>query len=212
MRMKRTILLAVLLTAIATGAQNKRWENNFYLSSGFTNSYYGEDGDVAAWHMGYGLNYYINDRWSAMPGIALRIKYGLGYIDDGSPSSECQWIDVPLLAQYHLGLKGQSRYGFVFEAGPVLSFLASNDYFFNDANPTDPVNGAPEYKHFDLGLEPAVYFELKHWRWGGQVPRGAARHQAPARRNRQLPLPGRDAGGELPLLAARFSSPPGGEQ
>lgn len=48
----------------------------------------------------------------------------------------------------------------------MLSFLASNDYFFNDANPTDPVNGAPEYKHFDLGLEPAVYFELKHWRWG----------------------------------------------
>lgn len=166
MRMKRTILLAVLLTAIATSAQNKRWENNFYLSSGFTNSYYGEDGDVAAFHLGYGLNYYFNDRWSAMPGIAWRVKYGLGYIDDGSPSSECQWIDVPLLAQYHLGLKGQSRYGFVFEAGPVLSFLASNDYFFNDANPTDPVNGAPEYKHFDLGLEPAVYFELKHWRWG----------------------------------------------
>ncbi len=166
MRIKRTILLAVLLTAIATSAQNKRWENNFYLSTGFTNSYYGEDGDVAAWHMGYGLNYYINDRWSVMPGIAWRVKYGLGYIDDGSPSSECQWIDVPLLAQYHLGLKGQSRYGFVFEAGPVLSFLASNDYYYNDANPTDPVNGAPEYKHFDLGLEPAVYFELKHWRWG----------------------------------------------
>lgn len=74
MRIKRTILLAVLLTAIATGAQNKRWENNFYLSTGFTNSYYGEDGDVAAWHMGYGLNYYINDRWSVMPGIAWRAK------------------------------------------------------------------------------------------------------------------------------------------
>jgi outer membrane scaffolding protein for murein synthesis (MipA/OmpV family) len=78
MRMKRTILLAVLLTAIATSAQNKRWENNFYLSTGFTNSYYGEDGDVAAFHLGYGLNYYFNDRWSAMPGIAWRVKYGLG--------------------------------------------------------------------------------------------------------------------------------------
>ena len=47
---------------------------------------------------------------------------------------------------------------------------------------------------------------------GAQVPRGAARHQAPAWHKRQLSLPGRDAGGELPLLPARFSSPPGGKQ
>ncbi len=162
--MRRTILLAVLLTALATSAQTKRWENNFYLSHGFASDFDDGDGDVMALHMGYGLNYYFNDRWSVMPGVAVRAKFGLG--DDGSESHECHWLDVPILAQYHLGLNGQSRYGFVFEAGPTLSFLTSGDYYYNDADPSDSRNGEREYHRLDLGVEPAVYFELKHWRWG----------------------------------------------
>ncbi len=69
--------------------------------------------------------------------------------------------------QYHFS--GSKREGVVVECGPVLSFLADGDYHYYDADPWHPIDGKEEYKKFDLGIRPAVYYETRHWRFGVQA-------------------------------------------
>lgn len=57
----------------------------------------------------------------------------------------------------------------VVECGPVVSFLAhSNTYDGKYWNTWNPYEGEKMYKHFDVGIRPAVYYETGHWRFGVQ--------------------------------------------
>lgn len=149
-------------------AQVKHWEHNFYISGGVSNKFEDGDDDHVALHLGYGLNYYFNQHWSVMPGIGLRTKFSFGDPDDGADSHGCTFLDIPVLAQYHLN--GQAN-GLVFELGPVFSFITDNDRYYIDAyynDYNDPLNGKKEYKNFDLGIRPGVYYQAGHWRFGVQ--------------------------------------------
>lgn len=130
------------------------------------NKFEDNDDQKTAFHVGYGLNYYITPHWSVMPGVALRFK-ALGKDNGNSGNCASTYIDVPLLVQYHFG--GDKRKGMVVECGPVVSFLAhSNTYDGKYWNTWNPYEGEKMYKHFDVGIRPAVYYETGHWRFGVQ--------------------------------------------
>lgn len=159
-----TLLLAVISTSIS--ARSQRWEHNLYEGVGVVNKFEDNDDQKTAFHVGYGLNYYITPNWSVMPGVALRFK-ALGKDNGNSGNCASTYIDVPLLVQYHFG--GDKRKGMVVECGPVVSFLAhSNTYDGKYWNTWNPYEGEKMYKHFDVGIRPAVYYETGHWRFGVQ--------------------------------------------
>ena len=95
-----TLLLAVISTSIS--AQPQRWEHNLYEGVGVVNKFEDNDDQKTAFHVGYGLNYYITPHWSVMPGVALRFK-ALGK-DNGnsgncaSTTSTCHCLSSIILA------------------------------------------------------------------------------------------------------------------
>ena len=156
---------ATLLCLPAIG-QEKRIEHNFYIGLGGAHSFEGID-DPYAFHIGYGLNYYLTHHWSIMPGIGYRAKFEVGDDEVGIGSYDCSFIDIPVLIQYHLSNPRKS--GLVVECGPVFSFIASNNQYYIDADPNHPLNDKDIYRSFDFGLQPGIYYQMgKHWRLGVQ--------------------------------------------
>lgn len=108
--MKTTIfcgLIAACLlagSAIPCSAQNKRWEHNLYEGVGMAKKFDSHDNQTVAFHVGYGINYYLSSKWSVMPGVAVRAK-ALGHNSQHTGNSASTYIDVPLLAQYHLAAR-----------------------------------------------------------------------------------------------------------
>lgn len=164
---RKTANALVLLGFTASlSAQTKRWEHNLYEGVGVVNKFDDADEQTIAFRVGYGLNYYITPKWSVMPGVALRVK-ALGKENSYSGNCASTYIDVPLLAQYHLG--GDKRQGLVVECGPVLSFLAHGEVYSGTGwHPWHPYEGEKMYKSFDVGIRPAVYYETRNWRFGVQ--------------------------------------------
>lgn len=164
----RKSLLLIMILGVCTlcHAQVKHLENNFYIGLGGVNSTpYGDD--PFAFRLGYGLNCYFSNHWSFMPGVAMRARFEAGDEDGGEGAYDCNYIDIPLLAQYHLSSPKKS--GLVIECGPVLSFVASNNTYYVDSNPSNEINNKDIYKTFDLGIQPGIYYQLgKHWRIGAQ--------------------------------------------
>lgn len=163
---KTASALVLLSFAASLSAQTKRWENNIYEGIGIVNKLEkGDDKQNLAIQVGYGINYYITPKWSVMPGAAFRFKTRLSGHDGGTFAST--YIDIPLLAQYHS--QRNDREAIVFECGPVLSFLAHGDTYSNGSwFPFHPFQGEKEYKNFDLGVRPAIYYEIGHLRLGLQ--------------------------------------------
>lgn len=162
----RKFLSLILCLSVFTlaNAQEKHWEHNFYIDFGRANSFINGD-DPYAFHVGYGLNFYIDKKWSVMPGIAYRTKFDPGDADEGAGNYDCSYFDIPIVAQYHLNLFRYS--GLVFEFGPVFSFRTSGNQYYMDADPDDPLQGKQIYKNFDFGLQPAVYYQAgRHCRIG----------------------------------------------
>lgn len=123
--MKKTIFCGLIAACLLAGsaipgsAQNKRWEHNLYEGVGMAKKFDSYDNQTVAFHVGYGINYYLSSKWSVMPGVAIRAKI-LGHNSGYTGSCASTYIDVPLLAQYHFG--GEKRQGIVLELGPVVSF------------------------------------------------------------------------------------------
>ena len=164
-RVLLTLSVAMLLSLPISG-QDKHFEHNIYIGLGGAHSFEGED-DPSAFHIGYGLNYYLTRHWSVMPGIGYRAKFEVGDYEEGIGSYDCSYFDVPVLIQYHLSNPRKS--GLVVECGPVFSFIASNNQYYNDANPYHPLNDKDIYRSFDFGLQPGIYYQLgKYWRLGLQ--------------------------------------------
>lgn len=85
--MKTTIFCGLIAACLLAGsaipgsAQNKRWEHNLYEGVGMAKKFDSHDNQTVAFHVGYGINYYLSSKWSVMPGVAIRAK-ALGTIAD----------------------------------------------------------------------------------------------------------------------------------
>lgn len=145
-------LLVLLCLPASARAQSKRWEHNIYQGMGWVNKFVKEDEQNIALHVGYGINYHIDSRWSLMPGVGLRLK-GFGHDNENAGNCSSTYIDFPILVQYHFG--GEKRQGIVLECGPVLSFRAHGEKYHGGADWSQhPFDGKQEYRKFDLGVRP----------------------------------------------------------
>lgn len=106
--MKTTIFCGLIATCLLAGsaipgsAQNKRWEHNLYEGVGMAKKFDSHDNQTVAFHVGYGINYYLSSKWSVMPGVAIRAKalgHNSGYTGAAHrPTSMCPCSHNTILA------------------------------------------------------------------------------------------------------------------
>ena len=160
---KRIFLSCLVAISLSAFAQGNFLEHNIYAGVGVSNTFESGDKQNTALRLGYGLNCNFSSHWSVMPGVELRLKT-LGYGEDGAGSYTAVHTGIPLLMQYHFS--GSQRQGVMVECGPVFSFLIYGEEYAFDPYLKNPLDGKKEYKNFDLGLRPGVYYESNHWRFG----------------------------------------------
>ena len=167
--MKQIILSTLLLLVAVNGySQNRKWEHNIYVAGGLLiDREWGESETGVSMKLGYGLNYYFSEHWSLMPGIDIRqdAENFFSSAKDGADSDDFVFLDVPVLAQYHVDR-------WTFGLGPVFSFCVSNDTYYVDHDPNSELNGKNKIKDFYLGLQPSIKYQIgRHFRIGidGQI-------------------------------------------
>lgn len=165
----RIIVFALLLMAAVNGySQDRKWEHNIYVAGGLLiDREWGESETGVSMKLGYGLNYYFSEHWSMMPGIDIRqdAENFFSSAKDGADSDDFVFLDIPILAQYHLDR-------WAFGLGPVFSFCVSNDTYYVDHDPTSKLNGKDKIKNFYLGLQPSIKYQIgRHFLIGidGQI-------------------------------------------
>ena len=165
----RIIVFALLLMAAVNGySQDRKWEHNIYVAGGLLiDREWGESETGVSMKLGYGLNYYFSEHWSLMPGIDIRqdAENFFSSAKDGADSDDFVFLDVPVLAQYHVDR-------WTFGLGPVFSFCVSNDTYYVDHDPNSELNGKDKIKNFYLGLQPSIKYQIgRHFRIGidGQI-------------------------------------------
>lgn len=165
----RKIVIALLLMAAVNGySQDRKWEHNIYVAGGLLiDREWGESETGVSMKLGYGLNYYFSEHWSLMPGIDIRrdAENFFSSAKDGADSDDFVFLDVPVLAQYHVDR-------WTFGLGPVFSFCVSNDTYYVDHDPNSELNGKDKIKNFYLGLQPSIKYQIgRHFRIGidGQI-------------------------------------------
>ena len=103
----RKIVIALLLMAAVSGfSQDRKWEHNIYVAGGLLiDREWGESETGVSMKLGYGLNYYFSEHWSMMPGIDIRRDTEHFFSSElyGEDSDDFIFLDVPVIAQYHLG-------------------------------------------------------------------------------------------------------------
>ena len=155
--MKKIIISALLLMAAVSGfSQDRKWEHNIYVAGGLLiDREWGESETGVSMKLGYGLNYYFSEHWSLMPGIDIRqdAENFFSSAKDGADSDDFVFLDVPVLAQYHVDR-------WTFGLGPVFSFCVSNDTYYVDHDPTSKLNGKDKIKKFYLGLQPSIKYQI----------------------------------------------------
>ena len=155
--MKKIIISALLLMAAVSGySQDKKWEHNIYVAGGLLiDREWGESETGVSMKLGYGLNYYFSEHWSLMPGIDIRrdAENFFSSAKDGADSDDFVFLDIPILAQYHLDR-------WAFGLGPVFSFCVSNDTYYVDHDPNSELNGKNKIKDFYLGLQPSIKYQI----------------------------------------------------
>ena len=145
-----------------------KWEHNIYVAGGLLiDREWGESETGVSMKLGYGLNYYFSEHWSMMPGIDIRqdAENFFSSAKDGADSDDFVFLDVPVLAQYHVDR-------WTFGLGPVFSFCVSNDTYYVDHDPNSELNGKNKIKNFYLGLQPSIKYQIgRHFRIGidGQI-------------------------------------------
>ena len=167
--MKKIIISALLLMAAVSGfSQDRKWEHSIYVAGGLLiDREWGESETGVSMKLGYGLNYYFSEHWSLMPGIDIRqdAENFFSSAKDGADSDDFVFLDVPVLAQYHVDR-------WTFGLGPVFSFCVSNDTYYVDHDPNSELNGKNKIKDFYLGLQPSIKYRIgKHFLVGidGQI-------------------------------------------
>ena len=166
--MKQIILSLTLVLGLCgeAQAQTKKFEHNIYLTTGWLSIFNdGHVGNGLTFRAGYGLNYYFSERFSVMPGVAVReeAEGALAENFDGEDIDRFGFLDFPVVAQLHLG-SGHNKW--IAGLGPVFSFCVSNDNYYIDADPDHPLNGKTKIKDFSLELQPSVMYEVGKFRFG----------------------------------------------
>lgn len=158
----RKIVIALLLMAAVNGySQDRKWEHNIYVAGGLLiDREWGESETGVSMKLGYGLNYYFSEHWSLMPGIDIRrdAENFFSSAKDGADSDDFVFLDIPVLAQYHI-----DRWSF--GLGPVFSFCVSNDSYYIDSpnSPYSALDGKEKIKSFYVGLQPSVKYRLSRY-------------------------------------------------
>ena len=151
--MKKIIISALLLMAAVNGySQDRKWEHNIYVAGGLL-----IDREWGESETGVSMK---------LPGIDIRRDTEHFFSSEvcGEDSDDFIFLDVPVIAQYHLGR-------WAFGLGPVFSFCISNDQYHYDY-PTSKLNGKDKIKNFYLGLQPSIKYQIgRHFRIGidGQI-------------------------------------------
>lgn len=179
---KILILMTALLMCGAVNvsaqedAQEKKWEHNLYVSTGllidcYSSDYYDEskcDKGVSA-KLGYGVNRYFNEKFSLMLGVTLRgdLVITTGDNTEDSDNDIFGFLDIPLIAQWHLGA-GKSNGNWMIGFGPVVSICIDNDQYANYGKwlPDHPLSDMDKIKNIHLSLMTCVAYETKHLRMG----------------------------------------------
>lgn len=163
--MKKILLILCVLVSLSAKAQ--KLEHNIQVGAGkFYESVDGESYNGVVLKVGYGLNYYFSDQFSVMPGVAYReVDEGIFRASlDGGNYEHFKFIDVPVIAQYHVG---SGKNSWTFGLGPVFSFCVGNDTYYINADPKDPRNGLEKAKSFSFGLQPSIGYQFaNHWKVG----------------------------------------------
>ena len=179
---KILILMTALLMCGAVNvsaqedAQAKKWEQNLYVSTGllidcYSSDYHNEskcDKGVSV-RLGYGINHYFNEKFSLMLGTTLRGDLVIT-TDDNTEDSDNDifgFLDIPLIAQWHLGT-GNSNGNWMVGFGPVVSFCIDNQPYYNYGywTPNHPLHDKDKLKNTHFSLMPCVAYETKHLRMG----------------------------------------------
>ena len=130
--MKRLLWSLMLLAALNAQAQERKWEHRFSLGAGITAER--EDGSTdngLALRAGYALAYNLSEQWSLMAGLAIRdvSENTFGDAMDGADDDHFTFLDLPLVARYHVG---QGKGSWALGLGPVLSYCIGNDTYYID--------------------------------------------------------------------------------
>ena len=178
--MKRiAILLAILLTGTGARAQEnaggKRLESNIQIGTGLfaeTGQWGREEFPGAVLRLSYGLDVWLSEKWSVMPGAGIRAQMGqinhIGWV--GGDPDGMSMADLFCQARYHFDADGTKM---VVGFGPQLSFMTSTDRYYVDADPGDPLNHKEKFKRCDIALQPSVVFQTgKHFQWGFEASLG----------------------------------------
>jgi hypothetical protein len=159
-------MVMLLLASAGMKAQEKKWEHQMFVSTGILlNRENGSCETGLSTQLGYGLNHFLSEKFSLMPGAVLRYASENGFksSQDGADDDNFVFADIPLMALYHVS--GHAN-GWMLGIGPVFSFALDKDNYYNDANPSDPLNGKSKIKTFGLGLQPSVTYKLGRFRLG----------------------------------------------
>jgi hypothetical protein len=157
---KINIIILFLITVFSASAQEKRWENHFFLGQGGIVDF--KDGSSKggmSFVAGYGLSYRLSHQWSVMPGVTMRLVGETLPAEnfDGYDYDVLSFLDVPFLVRYHTGIGKRS---WVFGIGPVLSYCVKNETYYVDGDPRSPLNDLLKCKDFSLGLQPTISYQF----------------------------------------------------
>ena len=162
-------ILAILFVLVTLSAQAQTLEHNVYVGGGLFTHSEGNDSEKGLMlKLGYGLNVYFSEDWSVMPGVAYRevSENTFKSSKDGANDKHFKFIDVPVIAQYHIG---NGKDSWTVGLGPVFSFCVGNDTYSINSDPKNPKNGIELCKPFSISLQPSVAYQFaKHWRVGAE--------------------------------------------
>lgn len=165
--MKKLLLSIALVLGlnVAVQAQTKKFEHNIYWSAGMVTeaSHYGSTNGYS-FRTGYGLNCYFSEKFSLMPCITLRQEIEtLSFNEDGADPFCYTFVDVPVMAQFHLSA-GKCKW--VFGVGPMFSYCIGKDSYYIDAVPEQWLDDNDKLNTFSVGVQPSIMFDFWKMRIG----------------------------------------------
>ncbi len=101
-------MVMLLLASAGMKAQEKKWEHQVFISSGILfNRDDGSSETGLSAQLGYGLNHFLSEKFSLMPGIVLRYASDNGFKRslEGADDDNFFFADIPLMALYHVSVR-----------------------------------------------------------------------------------------------------------